>query len=94
MSDIGLDWGPLDTAAIILIFGAPVLSSAPHLAVSPALGRVPQRCCRPGAVGRRICALEGEPIWLTLAEICARRRRSVAAPGLRAYGRFIVRARR
>jgi Na+/proline symporter len=56
MSDIGLDWGPLDIAAIALIIGAP------GLVVGAVLGAILWR--RRRIVGALIGALSGLLLWL------------------------------
>jgi hypothetical protein len=56
MSDIGLDWGPLDIAAIALIIGAP------GLVIGAVLGAVLWRRWR--VLGAVIGGLAGLLLWL------------------------------
>jgi hypothetical protein len=72
VSDIGLDWGPLDYLALALIIGAP------GLALGAALGALLWRRHRIygallgavvglGIMGRRLCAVESESVGLKAA---------------------------
>jgi Na+/proline symporter len=56
MSDIGLDWGPLDYAALALIIGAP------GLVIGAALGAIFWR--RHRLWGALLGALAGSILWL------------------------------
>ncbi len=70
MSDIGLDWGPLDYALITLLVGWPGLAIGLALGAIAwrrhrTAGRSPRRGRRLRAMARRVYLLEAQPMGMT-----------------------------